>query len=99
MEGQSECETWDKHVLGNKVCGKTYMLSGRPTRSAETLYSEDTQRIYILVLDNKLRNAHAFLRMKRVVREDKVYERSGPTILVGAIEDERTQTPEATQGL
>nr|VDD06860.1 unnamed protein product [Brassica oleracea] len=25
---ERECETWDKYVLGNKVCGKTYMLDG-----------------------------------------------------------------------
>ncbi|KAF3566863.1 hypothetical protein DY000_02016731 [Brassica cretica] len=40
MEDQSECETWDKHFLGNQVCGNSYMLCGRQNRPAETLYSE-----------------------------------------------------------
>ncbi|KAF2531584.1 hypothetical protein F2Q70_00031001 [Brassica cretica] len=41
-----------------------------PVYSKDFLFAGYSEK-YIVVLDNKLRNTHAFLRMKSVVQEDR----------------------------
>ncbi|KAF3485029.1 hypothetical protein F2Q69_00053666 [Brassica cretica] len=68
--GKMDCVVYLEH--GKCDCG-VYAVEKIPCSHAIAAgtsagYSEN---IYILVLDNKLRNTHAFLRMKSVVRKDR----------------------------